>query len=58
MKKLISAILLIGLIIMLVFNPFESILPKFYFVVEILLAFAVGAGVLFWNKDQLIKRDK
>ena len=58
MKKIISVILLIALIFMLTFNPFELILPKFYFVVEIFLALAIGAGVLFWNKDRLYKKDK
>ncbi|MEA2077988.1 MAG: hypothetical protein U9O95_08230 [Candidatus Marinimicrobia bacterium] len=49
MKKVISAIVLIMMVIMLEFNLLKSIIPNIYVWVESILAFGILIVLIIWN---------
>jgi hypothetical protein len=50
MKKIISVLVLILVILMLEFNFFEGWLPDAHAWIEIILAFLVLIAIIVWNK--------
>jgi len=53
MKKIISIILLIGMVFMLEFNFLQTLFPGLFAWIESILAFAILAGILLWNKKTI-----
>jgi len=49
MKKPVSFIILIAVILLLEFNAFKNILPNAHVWIESFLAFGALTGILIWN---------
>ena len=49
MKKIVSFIILIGVIFMLEFNILRNVMPNAYVWIESILAFGAFLGILVWN---------
>ena len=49
MKKLVSFIILIAMILMLEFNFLKNVIPNAYVWIEPILVFGAFMGILVWN---------